>query len=100
MLCQGAIVKSMMIWYHNSTLMYANLYGDKDSDRRYGEGVMPVSVKEFQTHALHISDDVKNNDRWSHLAFIVSTRFNPMHINNNLRYLEVNRNTPTVQDSD
>lgn len=47
-----------MIGYYCGTLMYANLYDDKDSDRRYGTGLMCVSVKEFQKYAVHISIDV------------------------------------------
>lgn len=43
----------------SGALIYARLYGDKDLDRRYGDGRMYVSVKQFQTYALHFSDDMK-----------------------------------------
>lgn len=46
--------------------MYANLYGDRDLDRSYGEEAMFVSLKKFQTYTGHISDDVKIRERGSH----------------------------------
>lgn len=43
--------KPIAIGYHSGTLMCSNLFGDKDIERRYGKGVMSVSVKEFQPYA-------------------------------------------------
>lgn len=51
--------KTMMIGYYTVMLMHANLYCDKDLDRRYEEAVLSVSVMELQTYAVHISNDVK-----------------------------------------
>lgn len=40
---------------------------------------MWVSVKEFQTYDLHISDDVKDYDEMNHNSWIVPAVFNPLH---------------------
>lgn len=37
--------KRMVVGYFRGTLMYADLYGNRDLDRKYGEGMMSVSVK-------------------------------------------------------
>lgn len=66
----------MVIAYHGGRLIYGNLYGDKDSDGRYGEGVVSVILKEFQMHAVHISGDVQGSDRRIHHAWILPACFN------------------------
>lgn len=38
----------MMIGYYIVTLIYINLYGDKDADSKYGERVRSVSIKDFR----------------------------------------------------
>lgn len=81
--------KRRVIEYYNVTLMYASLYGDRDMNRRYGEGVMYMSIKEFQRYPLHISDDVKGKDGRSNRAWTVTARFNPLHFINDNRQLEV-----------
>lgn len=40
--------KPMVINYYSGTPMFTNLYEDTDVERRYNEGVMSVSVKEFR----------------------------------------------------
>lgn len=66
----------MVIGYYNDSVIYTSLYGKKDVVRRYEEGVMSVSVKEFQTCALHIFDDVKNSNWKSSHAWIVQGQLN------------------------
>lgn len=75
--------------------MYANLYGDKDLDRRFAEGMMFVSVKEFQTYDVYISEDVKDSNERSYHAWFSLARFNPLHFINDSRYLKVDR-TPQI----
>lgn len=41
----------VVIGWYSGILMYSDLYGDKDVERRYGEGMMSPSVKEFHTYA-------------------------------------------------
>lgn len=53
----------MVIGYYNGTLVYNNLYRDKDVERKYEEGMMSVSVNEFQTYAVRISNAVNDSNR-------------------------------------
>lgn len=71
--------KNMVIGNYSRTLMYGNLYVDKDLDRRYREGFISVSLKEFQRYAVHISNLVKENAGRSHHAWIFPVQLNPMH---------------------
>lgn len=73
------IGKSKMIKYYSSTLMYNNLYVDNEFDGTYGEGVMSVSLEEFQTYTVNISDDLKDSHGRSAYAWIVHERFNPLY---------------------
>lgn len=58
--------KNMLIRYYSGTLLYANLYDAKDFNRRYGEGLISVSLKEFHTYAIHVHSDVKYSVRRGH----------------------------------
>lgn len=80
--------KRRVIGYYSDMLVYANLYLDADADRRYGERVMLVSVKDIHKHAVYICDEVKNSIAKSHLAWIVPALFNPLLYINDPRYLE------------
>lgn len=51
--------KRMRIGYCSSKLILTNLYGHSYVERKYEKGVISVSVREFRTYALHISDEVK-----------------------------------------
>lgn len=84
MFSKCAIWKQDGDWYYCGRLMFTNLYGNKDLDCRYGEGMMFVSVKELHTYAVHISNDVKDSDRRSH-ARIVPAEFNPLCLINDLQ---------------
>lgn len=55
------LAKRMVIAYYTGTLIFPNLYGEKNLDRRYGEEVIFVSLKEIQKYAVHIGDDVKDS---------------------------------------
>lgn len=44
--------------------------------------MISVSVKEFQTYSVPISDDLKDRDWRGHHAWIVYARFNPLHFIN------------------
>lgn len=37
-----------MIGHFSGTVTYITLHGGKDAERRYAEGVMPVSLKNFE----------------------------------------------------
>lgn len=76
--------KRVMIGYYSGTLMNTNLCTDNHIERRYGEGVMSVSVKYFQTHVMHISDDVKESHGESCHAWILSGKLNALCIVNDL----------------
>lgn len=56
-LCRVQFGKRMVTGCYSGTLRYNNLYGYKDLDRRYGEGLMSMSAREIQTYAVHISID-------------------------------------------
>lgn len=60
----------MVIGYYSGTLRYANLYRDKHVDMMFGEGVMSVSIQEFQIYAVHVSDEVKDSNMKSCYAQI------------------------------
>lgn len=51
--------KRILIGNCNGILMYTSLYRDKHTKRKYEGATMPVKVKDFQTHALHMSYDIK-----------------------------------------
>lgn len=100
MLGQGPIWKEDGTSVYSGAQMYANLYGDKDSDIRYREGVTPVSMKEFQPYAVHISDDAKEIDGRSYQAWIVSALLNPLRFIGDPWYLEGHKTPQIVQYSD
>lgn len=52
----------MVIKYYSGALMYTNLYANSNFESRYGPGMIPVSLKEFQTCPVHNSDDVKDSN--------------------------------------
>lgn len=54
--------KRMMLGYYVSKLMYANVFWWEGSGKKYEEGLMSASVKEFQSHALFISRDMEHKD--------------------------------------
>lgn len=48
---------------------------------------MSVGMKTFQTYAVHTCNDVKDSNRRSLNAWIVSAVFNSLHFINDPRYL-------------
>lgn len=58
----------MVIRYYSGTLMYMDLYGDKNSNSSYGKGVTFVIMKEFQMYTVHINNDVQDSTGRSHHA--------------------------------
>lgn len=56
------------IRYCSGTTIYANLYWNRDVERRYGEGVTSLSVRDFQTNVVHSSDDVRGSNEKMRLA--------------------------------
>lgn len=71
--------------------MYANMYDDDDMDWGYESGIISVSLKNLQTYAVQISDDVKDSDRRSHHACIPTAVFDPLHHINDPQLLEGDR---------
>lgn len=47
----------------NYALTYTNFYGDVDVEMKYEEGVISGSMKEFETKAVHIRDEVRTEMR-------------------------------------
>lgn len=68
--------------------MYINLFGDKDVGRRYGEGVVSVSVEEFQAYAVHIFDDLENSNWKSFHVWTAPDKINSLRYTNDRRYFE------------
>lgn len=62
------VEKKTAIEYHSGMLILESLYNDKDWDRRYGNGVIPANVKEFETYGVHNGDNVKRSEGRSHDA--------------------------------
>lgn len=79
--------------------MYANLYGNKELYRRYGEEVMFLSLKELQTWAVNISSAVKDSDDRSHHDWIGRSLFNIMHVIDDSRYFGGGRTLHIVTES-
>lgn len=75
----------MAIGYYSGTLMYTNLCTDNHLDRRYGEGLMSLSVKKFQACAAHISNELEDSDESIHHVWIVPASFNLLQSINDLR---------------
>lgn len=61
---------------------------DKDLIRKYGDEAMSVRLKEFQTYAVHIRDDVNDSHGRSHHALIVPAILHPLPFTNDPQYLE------------
>lgn len=90
----------MMIEYYCGTLLlYYDLYGDKHLDRKYGEILMSVSVKDFTRYALYTSNGVKDSDRRIFPASIVLAQFIPLCFNNDFPYLKGDRTSKIGRDS-
>lgn len=90
--------KGMVTVNYSGTLIYANLYGDKDGERKYGEGVISVSEIDFSTYAVHICDELKESAGTVHLACTVPARFTPFRYIDDLRNFEGNRTSQMVQE--
>lgn len=69
------------------------------SGKRYGEGMMFVSVEEFQTYAVHIIDDLKDSDGKIHHSWILPALFDSLPTINDPLYLECDRTMQIVQYS-
>lgn len=52
----------MMIGYYSGIVVYVNLYGGADFYCEYFDGLISLDVKELQTYATHICNDVKDSD--------------------------------------
>lgn len=68
--------------------MYTNPYADKNVEKRYGEEVMSVSAKEFETYNGHISDELKGTSGKSCHVFNTMAKFNYLCYINDWQYLE------------
>lgn len=77
-LCQGAIWNNDDDWVLFCTLMYINMNGDKNLNRRYEEEAISWSVKEFQTQDVHISNDVPDSDGPNRYGCIVPAVLNAL----------------------
>lgn len=66
--------------------MFTKLYADKNVEKRYGERLMSVSAKEFNTYAVHVSEDVMDSKEKRCHPWIAPAQFNL------LRYINERRN--------
>lgn len=78
----------MVLEYYSSGLIYTNLHGGMDPERRYGKGALSISLKEFWTFVVHISDDVTDSNPKIYHAWVVPAGVNPLHCSSDLWYLE------------
>lgn len=65
-------MERVMIGFYSGTIMYTNLYEDKNLEGRYGEDVMSVGLKEIKTFAMLISYDVGDSNgkrRWAWIGW-------------------------------
>lgn len=93
------IRKRMVMGSYSGTLNYTSLYGDEDLYRRYGEEVLSMRVKELQTNAVYISDDVKNSNGEGCHALIVLQKVNPLRYNDDLRIMAGDRAPRMAQEA-
>lgn len=70
--------QQIFIGYYRA-LEYANLYGNKDFKKMYGEGVMAVSLEGFQASDIHIYEDVEDNNEKCCPVWVVPTQLNQFH---------------------
>lgn len=84
-----------MIGYYSCTMMYSNLYGHKEVERRHYEAVLSLRVGEFQTYDLHISDDMKGSNGKSCYACTLAAGFNAISYITDLLYQKGDR-TPQM----
>lgn len=89
--------KNMAIRYYSGTLIYAKLYFAEDENKRYGDEMMSVSVKEFQMYAVPIINEVKGNAGGTCHASVVPLHFNPLRFINHSQYLKENLTPQLVQ---
>lgn len=68
--------------------MYTNLYRNNNDERRFGEGLILVNVREFQTIAMHMSDDVRESNGKRFHVLIFPAQFNPLRYINDPLELE------------
>lgn len=72
----------MGIGNYGGTLMYASLCIDKDLKERNEEVVIDVNIKQFQTYAVHINNDVQDSDERIHYTWIAPEMLNsPLYVN-------------------
>lgn len=90
--------ESMVIEYYSCVRMQVHTHGEKDSDSSSVEAIMSVSLKEFQTCRVQISDDVKNSDGISHYNWMVSAKLNALRIFSNLPHLNGGKTLRTLRD--
>lgn len=55
--------KRIVPWYYNGTQMYARPIWLKRFGKTYVEGLKPVSMKKFQTYAVHTSHAMNDSDK-------------------------------------
>lgn len=91
--------KRTVIGYYSGTQMYTMLYGDRDVEKRYGKGVMSMSVKETLTYNMHIFDDTKDSNPKSTHAWIEPDKFISLDQINDPQYLEEYRTLRMVQEA-
>lgn len=48
----------MAIGYYSCRVVYPNMHGDEDREKRNGEGVLSLILPQFNQHSAHISSDV------------------------------------------
>lgn len=85
--CWGTVWERIMTEYYSSTLVPIGLYEDKVVEKRYGREVISLSVKEFQTYTLHISDDVKRSNEKSCHGWVGTAKFNSLRYIDDQRYI-------------
>lgn len=81
----------MAIGNFTGTLMIANLHGNEDLNRSYRVVEMSVSVKEFRTYFVYISNNVEDSDGRSYHPWIAPARLKSRRFTNILLNLECDK---------
>lgn len=61
-----------MTGFDSEVMIFNNVYGIMIFERRYRQKVVSDRKEEFQTYAVHISDDVNDSHETIHEAWIMA----------------------------
>lgn len=80
-----------VICYYCGSLVYSNLSGKQQHHRTYGEGIMGVTVKEFETWAIQMDHPCRSLEGDGRAVWVVPATFWAVRYINDPRYLSGDR---------